>query len=157
MDALAFDWNSALKECRGCVCFEVKRGMRALVAAYDEALRPSGLRSTQFSMLGVIRAFGPLKSKKLGELMAIDKTTLARSVALLTRKGLIDARVGKDRREKHLSLTTEGASRFRHAYPLWKSIQDRVVHGAGRPSLAGLTRHLTAIVDAANGGSSHAK
>ncbi|MEW5884984.1 MAG: MarR family transcriptional regulator, partial [Armatimonadota bacterium] len=97
MGAQVFDWDHALEECRGCVCFQVKRGMRALVSAYDDALRPSGLRSTQFSMLGVIRAFGPLTSKKLGELMVIDKTTLARSVALLSREGLIRAEEGRDR------------------------------------------------------------
>jgi DNA-binding MarR family transcriptional regulator len=131
--------------------------MRALVSAYDDALRPSGLRSTQFSMLGVIRAFGPLSSKKLGELMVIDKTTLARSVALLFREGLIQAGKGADRREKLLSLTEEGSTRFRRAYPLWKSVQSRILRGAGRPAIDDLTRHLAAVVEATKEGGSHGK
>ena len=157
MAVQAFDWDSVLEECRGCVCFQVKRGMRVLVRAYDDALRPSGLKSTQFSMLGVIRAFGPLSSKRLGELMAIDKTTLARSLALLSREGLIRANAGRDRRERHLSLTEEGAARFRRAYPLWKSAQNRVLRGAGRPAIEELTLQLSAVVEAAKKGGSHGK
>lgn len=108
-------------------------------------------------MLGVIRAYGPLTSKRLGELMVIDKTTLARSVALLSREGLIRADEGKDRREKLLSLTERGALRFRRAYPLWKSVQIRIIHGAGRPAVEDMTRHLAAVVEAANSGGPHGK
>lgn len=151
-----FPWNAVLQETRSCVCFQMKRGMRAMVRAYDDALRPSGLRSTQFSMLGVVKAFGPLSSAKLGELMVIDKTTLPRSLALLAREGLIEARAGKDRREKLLSLTKAGESRFRRAYPLWKAAQDRVKKRLGRARTEALVRDLSEAVEAATGGNARA-
>lgn len=157
MEPGGFDWKSVLEECRGCACFQMKRGMRALVAAYDGALRPSGLRSTQFSMLGVIRAYGPLTSKKLGELMLIDKTTLARSVALLSREGLIRAGEGRDRRERPLSLTEAGAARFKRAYPLWKSVQSRVLRRVGRSAIEEMSRRLASAADAAKQGRSYGR
>ncbi|MBI5247392.1 MAG: winged helix-turn-helix transcriptional regulator [Elusimicrobia bacterium] len=89
--------------------------------------------------------------------MVIDKTTLARSAALLSREGLIQVNEGNDRREKLLSLTEEGATRFRRAYPLWKSVQNRILRGAGRPVIEDLTRHLAAVVEAAQNGGSHGK
>jgi len=129
--------------------------MRAMIRAYDDALRPSGLRSTQFSMLGVIKAFGPLSSTKLGELMVIDKTTLPRSLSLLAREGLIEVRKGDDRREKLLSVTAAGQLRFKRAYPLWKAAQDRVKKRLGRPRIERLIRDISEASKAANGGCEH--
>lgn len=126
-----------------------------MIRAYDDALRPSGLRSTQFSMLGVVKAFGPLSSAKLGELMVIDKTTLPRSLALLAREGLIEMRQGEDRREKLLSLTEAGESRFRRAYPLWKATQDRVKKRLGRSRIDSLIRDMAEAAQAAKRGIEH--
>jgi DNA-binding MarR family transcriptional regulator len=150
-----FAWPAVLRESRGCVCFQMKRGMRAMIRAYDDALRPSGLRSTQFSMLGVVKAFGPLSSAKLGKLMVIDKTTLPRSLALLAREGLIKVRQGDDRREKLLSLTGAGESRFKRAYPLWKAAQDRVKKRLGRSRIKSLIRGMSEAAQAAKAGIGH--
>lgn len=150
-----FPWAAVLQESKGCVCFQMKRGMRAMIRAYDEALRPSALRSTQFSMLGVVKAFGPLSSARLGELMVIDKTTLPRSLALLAREGLIEARQGDDRREKLLSLTEAGESRFKRAYPLWKAAQDRVKKRLGRSRIENLIRDMSEAARAARGDIGH--
>ncbi len=126
-----------------------------MIRAYDDALRPSGLRSTQFSMLGVVKAFSPLCSAKLGELMVIDKTTLPRSLALLVREGLVEVRKGDDRREKLLSLTEAGEFRFRRAYPLWKAAQNRVKKRLGRARIESLIRDMSEAAQAAKGGIGH--
>lgn len=141
-----------VSEARGCVCFQAKRGMRAMTRAYDAALRPSGLRSTQFSMLGVVKAFGPLSSAKLGGLMVLEKTTLPRSLSLLAREGLIQIRRGKDRREKLLTLTAKGELAIRRAYPLWKAAQDRVLKRLGPARFESLIKDLSEAAEAAKGG-----
>lgn len=48
MTSETLPWACMLQESKGCVCFQMKRGMRAMIRAYDDALRPSGLRSTRF-------------------------------------------------------------------------------------------------------------
>ena len=141
-----------VQEAKGCVCFQAKRGMRAMTKAYDAALRPSGLRSTQFSMLGVVKAFGPLSSAKLGELMVLDKTTLPRSLALLARAGLVQMRQGTDKREKLLTLTAKGELAIRRAYPLWKAAQDRVMKRLGPARFESLIKDLAEAAEAAKGG-----
>lgn len=141
-----------LREAKGCVCFQAKRGMRAMTKAYDAALRPSGLRSTQFSMLGVVKTFGPLSSARLGELMVLDKTTLPRSLSLLAREGLIELRRGDDKREKLITMTAKGELALRRAFPLWKAAQDRVTKRLGAARLESLIKDLAEAAEAAKGG-----
>lgn len=144
--------SKIIQEARGCVCFQAKRGMRSLTKAYDAALRPCGLRSTQFSMLGVVKTFGPLSSAKLGELMVLDKTTLPRSLSLLAREGFIEMRQGEDKREKLLTMTAKGELALRRAYPLWKTVQDRVMKRLGTARLESLIKDLSEAAEAAQGG-----
>ena len=47
---------------------------------YDEALKPSGLRVTQFSLLSVVKNNGPIGITELAELMVTDRTTLTRNL-----------------------------------------------------------------------------
>lgn len=151
----AFSWPDALGESRNCVCFQAKRGMRAMTKAYDAALRPSGLRSTQFSMLGVVKAFGPLSSAKLGELMVLDKTTLPRSLSVLAREGLIEMRSGEDKREKLLILTSKGEVAFQRGYVLWKAAQDRVIKRLGKARIESLIADMSLAAQAAKGENDH--
>lgn len=123
-----------------------------MTKAYDAALRPSGLRSTQFSMLGVVKTFGPLSSARLGELMVLDKTTLPRSLSLLAREGLIEVRRGDDRREKLITMTAKGELALRRAFPLWKAAQDRVTKRLGAARLESLMKDLAEAAEAAKGG-----
>jgi hypothetical protein len=45
---------------------------------YDDCLRPSGLRVTQFSILAAIARLGESSLKQLEDELAIDQTTLTR-------------------------------------------------------------------------------
>ena len=42
-----------------CACITLRRAARAVTAAYDAALAPSGLRITQFSILRRLARLGP--------------------------------------------------------------------------------------------------
>ncbi|MEE9539836.1 MAG: MarR family transcriptional regulator, partial [candidate division NC10 bacterium] len=39
------------EEAPACVCFNIRKAARAISQLYDDVLRPSGLRVTQFSIL----------------------------------------------------------------------------------------------------------
>lgn len=93
---------------------------------YEEALRPSGLRVTQFSILAVVDAAGGLAPARLGRVLGIDVTTLTRTVALLRRRGWLRARPGEDLRERRLEVTREGKARLRRARPPWERAQKRL-------------------------------
>jgi len=53
---------------------------RVVTQLYDDCLRPSGLRVTQFSILAAIARLREASLKQLEDELAIDQTTLTRSL-----------------------------------------------------------------------------
>src|SRR5215472_12570227 len=73
-----------------CVCSTLRMVSRAVTQLYDDMLRPSGLRVTQFSILAAIARLGAANLKHLERALAIDQTTLTRSLNLLERDRVIE-------------------------------------------------------------------
>jgi DNA-binding MarR family transcriptional regulator len=120
-----------------CACLNARKAARLLSQLYDAALRPAGVRATQLPLLATIALRGPLGVSELAEALAIDRTTLTRSLALLERKKWVRSSPGGDLRTRALSLTPKGQDVVRHAIPLWEQAQALVVAtfgkaGAGR-------------------------
>lgn len=117
-----------------CLCGRVRRASRTLTRLYDEALQPSGLTVTQFSIL---RTLSRLERPTLGELSeetAHEKSGLWRTVQPLIRDGLIDA--APDGRVQRLSLSDQGMMALVRALPLWREAQSRVDRVLGPRSRA---------------------
>ena len=91
-----------------CVCNTLRMVTRAVTQLYDDVLRPSGLRVTQFSILATIARKGETNLKQLEEALAIDQTTLTRSVNVLEREGVIERATHLDGRIKAMRLTAKG-------------------------------------------------
>ena len=81
---------------------------RAVTQLYDDILRPSGLRVTQFSILGAIARLGAANLRQLEYMLAIDQTTLTRSLNLLERDRVIERVPHPDGRIKAMTLTSKG-------------------------------------------------
>ncbi len=73
-----------------CVCDTLRMVTRVVTQLYDEMLRPSGLRVTQFNILATISRLGEANLRQLEYMLAIDQTTLTRSLNLLERDRLIE-------------------------------------------------------------------
>jgi DNA-binding MarR family transcriptional regulator len=111
----------------------VSRGVTQL---YDDVLRPSGLRVTQFSILANIALRGEANLKQLEAALAIDQTTLTRSLNLLERDGVIERAPHPDRRIKSMRLTAKGRRALKGARPLWAQAQDKVLRELGTKAWA---------------------
>jgi len=109
-----------------CFCASYRRATRVLSQLYDEAIRPTGLRGTQFTLLQALDLTGEIAQGALGEVLAIDSTTLTRTLRIMLRERWIAERRGADRRERLISLTKRGRDRFNHALPFWKRAQDQL-------------------------------
>lgn len=109
-----------------CICASFRRASRALTQRYDEALRPLGLTGTQFTILQVFSFTGEIPQGKLGEILAMDSTTLTRTLKIMSRHRWISTRSGKDRRERWLRLTPSGEAEFRRALPRWEKVQEQL-------------------------------
>jgi len=94
---------------------------------YDAALRPSRLRITQFTLLQVLERTGePMTQGALGDLLALDTTTLSRTLRPLERAKWIRRVEGGDARERRIELATQGRRVLERATPAWERVQRRL-------------------------------
>jgi DNA-binding MarR family transcriptional regulator len=110
----------------GCACASLRRAARAVTQLYDAALQGTGLRVTQFTLLQALAKMGPSPQAALGELLALDPTTLSRTLRPLERAGWIRHTPGRDRREVRWTLTRTGRRRLARATPAWERAQARL-------------------------------
>jgi DNA-binding MarR family transcriptional regulator len=106
-----------------CLCATVRRAARTLTSFYDEALHRHGITVTQFTILQALQLAGPVAQGRLGEILAIDSTTLTRSLRVLIRNGWIERAEGKDRRAWRLNLSRQGKLKYEAVLPDWEAAQ----------------------------------
>ncbi len=108
----------------GCNCLALRQAARHVSQFYDQFLAPSGLRTTQYSILARLQRKGAMTINVLAAELVTDRTTLGRNLLPLQRDGFIAIGPGQsDRRSKEVQLTAEGAARLRAARKNWQEAQ----------------------------------
>jgi DNA-binding MarR family transcriptional regulator len=133
-----------------CNCLAVRQAARHVSQFYDQCLAPSGLRTTQFSILAKLKRKGPMTINTLAADLVMDRTTLGRNILPLQRERLIDVVKGRaDRRSKELRLTDLGAERLRGAVKGWVQAQTQfeAAFGAKRTSELRALLHAVSASD----------
>lgn len=116
-----------------CHCHALRRAARSVTGFYDEALAPTGLRLSQFSMLAQLSGGKGVALGELAEALGLDRTTATRNLRLLERAGYVAiAAAEADGRRKAIGLTEAGRAVLRAAFPLWQGAQAALEkrHGA---------------------------
>jgi DNA-binding MarR family transcriptional regulator len=130
-----------------CNCLALRQAARHVTQFYDQYLAPTGLRTTQFSILAKLRWLGSMTINALARELVMDRTTLGRTMLPLERDGLIRIEDGTlDRRSKELHLTKAGANRLRAAAKLWREAQTQFDAAFGGERAAKLRDELHALV-----------
>jgi DNA-binding MarR family transcriptional regulator len=94
---------------------------------YEEIMKPSGVLPTQFTLLVVIRAMGPVAISKMAEVLVMDRTTLTRNLKPMQREGWVSVRPSRqDKRAREVNLTEKGLQHLELALPLWHEAQQRI-------------------------------
>jgi len=107
-----------------CNCLALRQATRHVTQFYDQCLAPSGLRTTQLSILAFLKRLGPLTINALADELVMDRTTLGRTIRPLEREGLVAiVRGSADRRSKELRLTEAGVAKVRAAMKAWARAQ----------------------------------
>jgi DNA-binding MarR family transcriptional regulator len=106
-----------------CACHKARTAARAVTRAYDEALRPVGLRATQLAVLVAVAMDDAISINALAQFMGMDRTTLTRNLRPLEKEGLVTLSIEGWRRSRALTITKKGRSRLREALPLWSTAQ----------------------------------
>jgi DNA-binding MarR family transcriptional regulator len=109
-----------------CLCGALRQASRAVSRFYDEELRGIGLRTTQLSLLQLLRRSGEVRQRDLAGLTMHDETSLTRSLRPLVDAGWVAVRAGDDRREKWFRITADGVAKLEEARPAWERAQARI-------------------------------
>ncbi|GGF02245.1 MarR family transcriptional regulator [Aliidongia dinghuensis] len=108
-----------------CFATSVRKASRRLTQLYDDALAPSGLRSTQFSILAELaKRSAPPTLTELAEAMVSDRSSLGHALRPLVRDGYVALRRGEtDRRTQQIVLTDRGHNKFQEGLTHWRTAQ----------------------------------
>ncbi|MGI9378926.1 MAG: MarR family winged helix-turn-helix transcriptional regulator [Methyloligellaceae bacterium] len=140
MDVISFE---------NCTCFNLRKAARVVTQVYDEALKPAGLRATQFSLLAMISGMGPITITQLSKQMVMDRTTLTRNLKPLISLDYVRMAVGEDRRQRSVELTPEGHNCLEKATSLWADVQKDVAASLGSKKWNDLMKSLGDAIDTA--------
>lgn len=129
-----------------CLCLAAQRAARALARRFDEALRPVGLTSGQFSLLMSLNRPVPASMSSVASVLAMDRTTLTANLKPLQRRGLLEISVDpKDRRGRHLTLTEAGRELLAVAAPIWTETHAEAERPLAPDELSSLRAGLRAL------------
>ena len=130
-----------------CLCLHLQCAARALARRFDQALRPLGLTSGQYSMMMSLNRPEPPGIGSVASLLSMDRTTLTAALKPLERRGLVAVMVdADDRRSRRLRLTPAGRALLARTVPVWRSTHaefDRLLPRAGADRLRRDLRALT--------------
>ena len=121
-----------------CTCFRVRGAARRMTQIYSRHLASTGLKISQFSLLGFVAARGPITIGQLSELLATDRTTLTRNLRPLLATGVIERAEASDKRRHELVATPAGRALFKRALPLWAAAEQEVRTAMGSKLTADL-------------------
>ena len=125
-----------------CYCATLRRAARMLTTLYDEYLRTAGIRATQFTILGALHMRPGMRITDMVDMLAIDQTTLTRTLALLRKDGFVTVASQPSGREKCWQLSEKGQAMVRKVKPLWEQAQEEVNRRYGKKRVAAINHAL---------------
>ena len=135
-----------------CACQNLRRLARVVSRLYDEELRKAGLEITQFGLLTALATLGVANQKTLSTGLAMDSTTLTRTLGPMCEAGWVRVRRGEDRRERRFRLTPEGKRRLALARPHWEQAERTLRRKLGDASWNGMADSVHRLTQAAIAG-----
>ncbi|WP_282609417.1 MarR family winged helix-turn-helix transcriptional regulator [Pelagibius sp. Alg239-R121] len=131
-----------------CVSYRLRRAARLAAKSYDAALKTTGLKNTQFTLLAALATEGAVSIGALSDLLATDGTTLTRNLEVLVRRGLVKDCASDDARVRTVQLSKKGRNKYQEALPFWQAAQQQVLTGLGAEQWRELEGVLRQIEDA---------
>jgi len=115
-----------------CAALRARMAARKLTRTYDKALKPAGLKITQFTLLIAVEEGSAKSLTALADMLALERSSLVRNVKLLEDEGLLEAAPSGEGRSLGLKLTKAGRKKLTQALPLWREAQTHVETALGQ-------------------------
>jgi DNA-binding MarR family transcriptional regulator len=130
-----------------CNCTTLRKATRRVSQLYDTALAPSGLKSTQRTILAQLGRSEPASVGQLAEALVMDAGALAHTLKPLERDGFVSVTVDPhDRRSRLIKLTRQGRAKLAESDVLWAKAQSGFEAAFGRVESDALRQALQLLV-----------
>lgn len=123
---------------QGCTNFKLRQLMRRVAQHYDDEVRQTGLKTTQYSLLSHVLHLGPIRPGDLAAAMTLDASTLTRNMKPLVAAGWLEVNEGRDGRSRTVTLTDAGRQKRTEVQLHWKVAQQRLNEALGVQRVAAL-------------------
>lgn len=116
-----------------CLGMRVAYLHRLVSRRFDQALRPLGLSVPQLEILSMlILGEQPLRPSDVAERLGMERSTVSRTLALMTRNGLVETtETSPTGRSLWVTVTRDGRAALARAESAWRSAQDDVHDALG--------------------------
>lgn len=125
---------------RTCIALRMRLANRVITKAYDDALRPFGLRVTQLALLAMAEDRGILRQSELCEQLQISDSALSRNLERMKVNGWIEPTGGETAREHPYRITKTGRKLLLQALPAWQQAQQKAEELLGSRAIQSLER-----------------
>ena len=131
----------------GCLGTRVARLQRTVGRRFDQALRPLGLSMAQLELLAWLHMQGgPVRPSDLAEIMAVERSTMSRNLAILERRRwVVTAMTSSTGRSMAVALSPEGREKLREAGQTWAAVQGETEALLGPDAAATITKWVAAV------------
>ena len=108
---------------QGCTNFKLRQLLRSVSRLYEAQMAPTGIKTTQYSLLSHLLTLGPVAPSELAQQMGLDASTLTRNLRPLIDQGYAAQGPGADARSRRITLTDAGRAKHAQAKQHWKRAQ----------------------------------
>lgn len=123
-----------------CIALRVRLLNRVITKIYDEALRPSGLRTAQLNILVAVSLMKSASPSEIEQRLSLDKSTVSRNVERMRDRGWVQFVPTEDGRSHQIHLTAHGAALLRKATAAWEAAQHTAASVLGKEGVTALSR-----------------
>jgi DNA-binding MarR family transcriptional regulator len=106
-----------------CLVSRLRRLNRLVTNYYDAALRPVGLKASQFNILVLAAKYGVVRPAMISERLELEASTVSRNVERMRARGWLEVVPAEDARVQPFRLTAKGAALVEKALPAWEKAQ----------------------------------
>lgn len=126
-----------------CMVGKTRRAARAVTRRYNRLLEPFGLKTTQASLIFVIRWSQHASISDMAVQLGIERSALTRNLKILRDMGLVTRNSEGRGKAQRPELTEEGLKMLKTVIPLWQKAQDDLREELGEDSWNEIQRSLS--------------
>jgi len=106
-----------------CLMTRTRRISRVVTSLFDQALRPHGLSSSQFSLLVLIVRMNGASRAEIGRANHQERSTSTRNLQLVLVQGWAEEIMPEKGRSRPIMISKAGRELLAQAMPAWRAAQ----------------------------------